>query len=233
MDRKKTVAVLIPCRNEGLTVAEVIREYHEVLPFADIYVCDNLSSDDTYDKAKATGLCKVGKCNVRGKGAAIRRMLSTVDADIYVMVDGDLTYPALYVSEMVDLVARGTFDIVLGDRSSGSDFKSKQLFHGFGNKFVVWLVNKLFKADAKDVMTGLRVFSRRFAKDVSLTRNGFELETEMTIYAADNGFKTGYVPIECRERPDGSKSKIHTISDGFKIVMFILWKYVKKMSNFQ
>lgn len=219
----KKIAVLIPCYNEELTINKVITDFKKELPDSEIYVYDNNSVDDTYNVALKAG-ATVKKEIIQGKGNVVRTMFSEIDADIYVLVDGDDTYPAETVCEMIDYLISNNADMVNGDRlSNGSYFnENKRKFHDFGNNIVRDSINILFHSQIKDVMTGYRVFSRRFVKNWPVMNGGFEIETEMTIHALDKRFKVIEYPIDYRDRPQGSESKLNTIDDGIKVVKTII-----------
>lgn len=228
------IAVLIPCYNESKTIEKVIKDYHKALPKADIYVYDNNSTDNTDKLALKAGA--IVKHEYRqGKGNVIRSMFRDIDADCYLMIDGDDTYPAENAKEMCDLVLDGKADMVIGDRLSSTYFQeNKRPFHNFGNKIVRFLINKLFNNNIKDIMTGYRAFSYDFVKNFPVLSKGFEIETEMTIHAVDKNFKIIEVPVTYRDRPEGSESKLNTYSDGLKVLKTIatLFKEYKPMSFF-
>ena len=216
------IAVLIPCYNESKTVEKVVTDWRNALPEAVIYVYDNNSTDNTAALAEAAGAV-VRHEYQQGKGNVIRRMFREIDAQVYVMVDGDDTYPADKAREMVELVLNRQSDMVIGDRLSSTYFtENKRLFHNFGNSFVRFGINTLFHSDIKDIMTGCRAFSYEFVKTFPILSAGFEIETEMTIHALDKNMKIDHVIIEYRDRPEGSESKLNTISDGFKVIRTIL-----------
>ena len=221
MKAKKKIAVLIPCYNESKTIEKVVKDYKEVLPEADIYVYDNNSSDGTDKIAKKAGA--IVKYEYRqGKGNVIRSMFRDIDADCYLMIDGDDTYPKENAREMCDLVLEGKADMVIGDRLSSTYFtENKRPFHNFGNKIVRLLINKIFKNNVKDIMTGYRTFSYEFVKGFPVLSKGFEIETEMTIHAVDKNYKLVEVPVTYRDRPEGSVSKLNTYSDGIKVLKTI------------
>lgn len=217
-----TVAVLIPCYNESMTVAKVVADWKLALPDAKIYVYDNNSTDNTDELAKAAGAI-VRYEYQQGKGNVIRRMFQEIDARCYIMADGDDTYPAEYAPEMVRRVLEHKADMVIGDRLSATYFsENKRLFHNFGNAFVRGLINLIFRSRIKDIMTGYRAFSYRFVKSFPVLSKGFEIETEMSIHAIDKNMQLENVVIEYRDRPDGSVSKLNTYSDGMKILRMIL-----------
>ncbi len=215
------IAVLIPCYNESRTIAKVVSDYKAALPEADIYVYDNNSKDNTDDIARKAGAI-VRYERRQGKGNVIRTMFREIDADCYLMIDGDDTYPAENAAEMCKLVLEQKVDMVIGDRLSSTYFEeNKRPFHNFGNTLVRGLINKLFHAHVKDIMTGYRAFSRPFVKHFPVLSQGFEIETEMTIHALDKNFYLCEVPVQYRDRPEGSVSKLNTYSDGLKVLMTI------------
>ena len=217
----KKIAVLIPCYNESKTIAKVVADYKSALPEADIYVYDNNSSDGTDEIARKAGAI-VRYERRQGKGNVIRSMFREIDADCYLMIDGDDTYPADNARQMCDFVLQGGVDMVIGDRLSSTYFEeNKRPFHNFGNSLVRTLINRLFHSNVKDIMTGYRAFSRCFVKHFPVLSRGFEIETEMTIHALDKNFLLKEVPIKYRDRPEGSVSKLNTYSDGFKVLMTI------------
>ena len=219
--KDKKIAVLIPCYNEALTVAKVVKDYKKALPNADIYVYDNNSSDGTDEIARRAGA--IVRYEYRqGKGNVIRSMFKDIDADCYLMIDGDDTYPASNAKEMCDYVLEGKADMVIGDRLSSTYFtENKRAFHNFGNKLVRSLINHLFKSNIRDIMTGYRAFSYDFVKTFPVLSKGFEIENEMTIHAVYNNFKLIEIPVSYRDRPEGSVSKLNTYSDGIKVLMTI------------
>lgn len=219
--KKKKIAILIPCYNEAKTIEKVIRDYQAVLPDADIYVYDNNSKDGTDEIARSAGA--IVRYEYRqGKGNVIRTMFREIDADCYLMIDGDDTYPKENAKEMCDLILQGRADMVIGDRLSSTYFQeNKRPFHNFGNRIVRWLINTLFDNHIKDIMTGYRAFSYEFVKSFPVLSKGFEIETEMTIHAVDKNFKLVEIPVDYRDRPDGSFSKLNTYSDGFKVLKMI------------
>ena len=221
MKEKGKIAVLIPCYNESKTIEKVVKDYKKVLPNADIYVYDNNSTDSTDKIAKKAGA--IVKYEYRqGKGNVIRSMFKDIDADCYLMIDGDDTYPKENAKEMCDLVLSGKADMVIGDRLSSTYFtENKRPFHNFGNKLVRGLINTLFKSNIRDIMTGYRAFSYEFVKTFPVLSKGFEIETEMTIHALDKNFLLKEIPVEYRDRPEGSVSKLNTYSDGFRVLKTI------------
>ena len=220
-NKKKQIAVLIPCYNESQTIEKVINDYKKALPSADIYVYDNNSSDGTDEIARKAGA--IVRYEYRqGKGNVIRSMFRDLDYDCYLMIDGDDTYPAESAKEMCDLVLSGKADMVVGDRLSSTYFQeNKRPFHNTGNRVVRWFINTIFKNKIKDIMTGYRAFSYEFVKGFPILSKGFEIETEMTIHAVDKNFKIVEVPVEYRDRPAGSISKLNTFKDGFKVLKTI------------
>ena len=217
------IAILIPCYNEELTIAKVIQDFKIALPEATIYVYDNNSTDRTYEIASSYDGVVVKHEYQQGKGNVIRRMFREIDADCYLMVDGDDTYPAENAREMCDLVLNKQVDMVIGDRLSSTYFtENKRPFHNFGNSFVRFAINTLFHSDIKDIMTGYRAFSYEFVKTFAVLSKGFEIETEMTIHALDKNMAMENVIIEYRDRPEGSQSKLNTVSDGLKVIFMII-----------
>ena len=230
----KKTAVLIPCYNEAITIKKVVSDFKKVLPDADIYVYDNNSTDNTDKIAEKAGA--IVRYEYRqGKGNVVRSMFRDIDADCYIMVDGDDTYPAENAKQMEELVLSNKADMVIGDRLSSTYFKeNKRPFHNSGNVLVRWFINTLFKTKLKDIMTGYRAFSRSFVKGFPILSKGFEIETEMTIHALDKNFRLVEIPIEYRDRPAGSVSKLNTFKDGFKVLMMIktLFKEYKPRAFF-
>ncbi len=219
----KKTAVLVPCYNEEKTVEKVARDFMKALPEATIYIYDNNSTDRTYEIASSLGERVVVRKEYRqGKGNVVRSMFRDIDADCYIMTDGDDTYPAECAREMCSYILDEGYDMVIGDRLSSTYFsENKRMFHGFGNKLVRWLINYLFKSNIKDIMTGYRAFSYEFVKTVPITSAGFEIETEMTINALDMRLNIKEIPIQFRDRPEGSVSKLNTFSDGMKVLKTI------------
>lgn len=229
MTKDQKIAVLIPCYNEAKTIEKVVKDYRKALPMTDIYVYDNNSTDGTDKIARKAGA--IVRYEYRqGKGNVIRTMFRDIDADCYLMIDGDDTYPAESAVEMCELVLSGRADMVIGDRLSSTYFvENKRLFHNFGNKIVRFSINFLFKNKVKDIMTGYRAFSYEFVKGFPVLSKGFEIETEMTIHAVDKNFKIVEVPVTYRDRPSGSVSKLNTYSDGIKVLntIAVLFKEYK------
>ena len=218
---KRKIAVLIPCYNEAQTIEKVIKDYKQVLPDATIYVYDNNSRDETASIAQKAGAVVRHEYR-QGKGNVIRTMFREIDADCYLMIDGDDTYPAENAKEMCELVLSGKADMVIGDRLSSTYFtENKRPFHNFGNRIVRFSINKLFHNEIKDIMTGYRAFSYEFVKGFPVLSKGFEIETEMTIHAVDKNFKLVEIPVNYRDRPEGSVSKLNTYKDGFKVLKTI------------
>lgn len=216
------IAVLIPCYNESMTVQKVVSDWKAALPEATVYVYDNNSTDKTDELAKACGAV-VRYEYQQGKGNVIRRMFREIDAQVYVMVDGDDTYPADRAREMVDLILNRQVDMVVGDRLSSTYFsENKRNFHNFGNSLVRWSINTLFRSNMQDIMTGCRAFSYEFVKTFPVLSLGFEIETEMTIHALDKNMHIDHVVIPYQDRPAGSESKLNTLSDGYKVLRTII-----------
>lgn len=231
---KDKVAVLIPCYNESKTIEKVVRDFRRVLPEAAIYVYDNNSSDGTAEIAARAGAI-VRRERMQGKGNVIRRMFREIDADCYVMADGDDTYPAENAPELVRLVLEEQADMVVGDRLSSTYFtENKRPFHNLGNSLVRKSINVLFKSEIKDIMTGYRAFSYAFVKTYPVLSKGFEIETDMTIHAITRNMLVRNVVIDYRDRPDGSESKLNTYSDGAKVLLTIarLFKNYKPFAFF-
>jgi glycosyltransferase involved in cell wall biosynthesis len=221
MEKSRKTAVLIPCYNESKTIKKVVEDYKRVMPHADIYVYDNNSADGTDEIARQAGA--IVRYEYRqGKGNVVRSMFREIDADCYIMTDGDDTYPAEFALELEKQIYENRADMAIGDRLSSTYFtENKRPFHNIGNVLVRKLINTLFKANVKDIMTGSRGFTKEFVKAFPVTSKGFEIETEMTIFALDNNMKIVEVPIDYRDRPEGSESKLNTYSDGFKVLKTI------------
>ena len=221
MKKNKKIAVLIPCYNESKTIKKVVEDYKKALPEADIYVYSNNSSDHTDEIAREAGA--IVRYEYRqGKGNVIRSMFKDIDADCYLMIDGDDTYPAENAREMCDLVLNKKVDMVIGDRLSSTYFtENKRPFHNFGNRLVRGLINFLFESNVRDIMTGYRAFSYEFVKTFPVLSKGFEIETEMTIHALDKNFLLEEVKVGYRDRPAGSVSKLNTYRDGFRVLKTI------------
>lgn len=219
----KKIAILIPCYNEEITVAKVITDFKKELPDALIYVYNNNSTDNTLQIAYENGAIVKNEYR-QGKGNVVRSMFRDIDADVYVLVDGDNTYPADMVHQLIKPILMETADMVVGDRISNGTYKkqNKRLFHDFGNGMVKYTINRLFKTNLKDVMSGYRAFSRTFVKNIPILSKGFEVETEMTLHALDKRFIIKEIPIEYKDRPNKSKSKLNTFTDGYKVIKTII-----------
>ena len=223
------IAVLIPCYNEARTIEKVVRNFRRVLPEAVIYVYDNNSTDHTAEIALKAGAV-VRREYQQGKGNVIRSMFRDIDAECYIMTDGDDTYPAEYAREMADAIFSGEAQMVVGDRLSSTYFtQNKRRFHNAGNRLVRRLINMLFKTNFKDIMTGYRAFSYCFVKTFPVLSHGFEIETEMTIHAADKNLAIKNVIVDYRDRPEGSESKLSTVKDGLRVLRTI----VKLFKNYR
>ena len=224
------IAVLLPCYNEEQTIGKVIEDFRSELPHADIYVYDNNSSDRTSEVAEQHGAI-VRKEWRQGKGNVVRSMFREVEADIYIMADGDDTYPPEFVHELIKPIREKKANMVIGDRlSNGTYFdENDRNFHSFGNNLVKGLINRLYKSDITDIMTGYRAFDQLFVKSMPVMSSGFAIETEMSIHSLDKKFLIKEVPIDYRDRPEGSESKLNTFSDGFKVLkmIFTLFKEYK------
>ncbi len=220
---KPTVAVLVPCYNEALTIAKVIDDFKRVLPDATVYVYDNNSTDGTGDIAREHGAV-VRVERRQGKGNVVRQMLRDIDADYYVMVDGDDTYPAEAAPELLAPLVDDRADMTVGDRLSNGTYgqENDRAFHGFGNDLVRFLIKLIYKFEFSDVMTGYRAFNAVFAKTMPVLSPGFEIETELSIHAVDKRWRIAEIPIDYRDRPEGSESKLNTFSDGVKVLLMIL-----------
>lgn len=231
---KDHIAVLIPCYNESCTIEKVVSDFKRVLPEAAIYVYDNNSTDGTGEIAARAGAI-VRRERMQGKGNVIRRMFREIDADCYLMVDGDDTYPAENAPALVNAVLNEQADMVVGDRLSSTYFsENKRPFHNLGNGLVRASINRLFKSDIKDIMTGYRAFSYAFVKTYPVLSKGFEIETDMTIHAINRNMNVANVIVDYRDRPDGSVSKLDTYQDGAKVLMTIarLYKNYKPFAFF-
>lgn len=229
------VAVLVPCYNEAVTIAKVIDDFHRELPGATVWVYDNNSSDGTAAIAAEHGARVVREAR-QGKGNVVRQMLRDIDAEYYVMVDGDDTYPAEAAPALIAPLASGDADMVVGDRLSNGTYgeENDRAFHGFGNDLVRVLIKWIYGFEFSDVMTGYRSFNRVFAKTMPVLSPGFEIETELSIHAVDKGWRIWEVPIDYRDRPEGSESKLSTFSDGAKVLRMImsLFKDYRPMALF-
>ena len=216
------IAVLIPCYNEELTIEKVIKDFRKELPEADIYVYNNNSKDKTKEIAIKNGAIVVDEYK-QGKGNVVRSQFRDIEADIYVMVDGDDTYPAEFVHQLIEPVRNGQADMTIGDRLSNGTYQkeNKRPFHEFGNNLVKKAINVLFDTKLKDIMTGYRVFNKRFVKNMPVLSPKFEIETEMSLYALDKKYIIKEIPIVYRDRPEGSSSKLNIVGDGIKVVKTI------------
>lgn len=218
---RSKIAVLIPCYNESKTIEKVVKDYKKGLPDADIYVYDNNSTDGSDEIARKAGAI-VRYEKKQGKGNVIRSMFRQIDADCYLVIDGDDTYPVESAQEMCNCVLEDGYDMVIGDRLSSTYFtENKRPFHNFGNRIVRWLINTIFRRKINDIMTGYRAFSYQFVKSFPVLSKGFEIETEMTIHAIDKNFTLKEVPVKYRDRPEGSVSKLNTYKDGVKVIKTI------------
>ncbi|CRH91615.1 putative glucosyl-3-phosphoglycerate synthase [Chlamydia trachomatis] len=229
------IVILLPAYNEEMTIQKVIQDFQTYLPQADIYVYDNNSTDNTNELAKEAGA--IVRFEPRqGKGNVVRSMFREIDADYYIMVDADDTYPAAEVEKLLEPLRSGMADMTIGDRLSNGTYakENKRGFHGFGNNLVKNLINRLYKGNYQDIMTGYRGFNRLFVKNFPVLSPGFEIETELSIHALDKRFKLVEVPITYQDRPEGSESKLNTFSDGFKVLkmIFNLFKDYKPLLFF-
>lgn len=229
------IAVLIPCYNEELTIGKVVDDFKRELPEADIYVYDNNSKDKTGEIAKEHGAIVVKEIR-QGKGNVVRSMFRDIEADIYVMIDGDDTYPAEAARMLIQPIIDNEADMVIGDRLSNGTYEkeNKRAFHNLGNNLVKGLIGMLFKNEIKDIMTGYRVFNRFFVKTMPVISDGFQIETEISIHALDKKFRLKEIPIVYRDRPEGSESKLSTFRDGFRVLKTLasLFKDYKPMMFF-
>lgn len=220
VDDMKT-AILVPCYNESATIEKVVRDFKREMPHADVYVYDNNSTDGSDEIARNAGAI-VRYEYKQGKGNVVRSMFRDIDADCYIMVDGDDTYPASAALEFEKLILERKADMVIGDRLSSTYFEENdRLFHNTGNKMVRRFINTFFKSDLKDIMTGMRAFSYNFVKSFPISSKEFEIETEMSVFALINKFNIVEIPIEYKDRMEGSESKLNTYQDGFKVIMMI------------
>lgn len=210
--------MLIPCYNEAVTVAKVVADVRHALPAARIVVCDNNSTDDTANIAREAGAQVVTESR-QGKGNVLRTLFRNIDADCYIIIDGDDTYPVDQLPQMANMVLNEGVDMVIGDRISTSYLQvNKRRYHNSGNLFLRFLINKMFNSSVPDILSGLRALSPTFVKNFPILSHGFEIETEMTIYALDNNFALRSIPVAYNNRPEGSTSKLNTFSDGFKVI---------------
>lgn len=233
--RKEKVAVIIPCYNEEATISKVITDFKQALPQATIYVADNNSNDKTTEVAKENGAIVMHEY-VQGKGNAVLRLFKEVDADIYVMIDGDDTYPAANAQEMIDCLLDYNLNMVVGDRLSNGTYEeeNKRNFHMFGNNLIKSLINSTFNSQFSDILSGYRVFSKAFVKNYATLAKGFELETDLNIFALNYNVGIKEVPITYKDRPEGSESKLNTYSDGVRIIMtyFNLFRFYRPLAFF-
>lgn len=218
------VAILIPCFNEATTIAKVVGDFRAALPQAEVWVFDNASTDDTAQVARAAG-AQVRRVPAKGKGNVVRAMFRDVEADAYLMVDGDDTYPAGAAAALLEEVRQGRADMVVGTRLEDFQHASFRRFHGIGNQLVRRCVAMLFGSPVRDVLSGYRAFSRRFVKSMPVLSHGFEIETEMTVFALSNGFVLAERPIAYGVRPDGSQSKLSTYRDGVRVLRTLLFLF--------
>lgn len=229
------LAVLIPCYNEGLTIRKVVSDFKEALPQAIIYVYNNNSTDNTVEEALAAGAIVRNELE-QGKGAVVLSMFRDIEADYYMMVDGDDTYPAEEAPALIECMRQSNADMVIGDRLSNKTYlaENKRPFHNFGNNLVRKLINKFFNSKLNDILSGYRLFSRRFVKNYSSLISGFELETDFTLYCLNYDFRIKQVPITYRDRPAGSESKLNTFTDGYRVVrlFFNLCRLYKPLAFF-
>ena len=234
-NKNMEIAVLLPCYNEEVTIAKVIRDFQAELPDAKIYVYDNNSKDRSFEISVENGAI-VRKEFRQGKGNVIRSMFRDIEADVYIMADADDTYPAEYCHKMIELIVNGEADMAMGDRLSNGAYhkENKRAFHSQGNILVRALINLVYRSNISDIMTGYRCFNRKFVKTAPLLSAGFEIETEMTLHALDKRFLIKEIPVEYRDRPEGSTSKLNTFSDGFKVLytIFALFKNYKPLVFF-
>jgi glycosyltransferase involved in cell wall biosynthesis len=238
---KPAIAIILPAYNEELTIAEVIAGYHGQLPNAQIIVVDNNSTDATADVASAA-FAALGVHGLvlhetrRGKGNAVRRAFLEIDADYYVMADADLTYPPEQLRSLLDPVLSGRADMTVGDRHTKGNYRqeNKRRFHVLGNSIVRGLINRLFRARLADIMSGYRVFNRRFVRNYPILVEGFQLETDMTLHALDKRFRILEIPIDYRDRPPGSSSKLSTVKDGLRVLftIFQIFRYYRPLLFF-
>ena len=235
------IAVILPAYNEEQTVAATIKAFHAALPEAAIWVINNASLDRTREEAMQTIAaigCDGGVIDEsrKGKGNAVRRAFCTIDADVYLLSDADLTYPAEAARELMAPILEGRADMVVGDRHSAGHYaaENKRALHGFGNRLVGWLVNKLFRATLADIMSGYRAFSRSFVKNYPILVEGFEIETDMTLHALDKRFRIAELPVAYRDRPAGSASKLNTVRDGTRVLFTIaqILRYYRPLAFF-
>jgi glycosyltransferase involved in cell wall biosynthesis len=224
MTTSPRIAVLVPCHNEALTVAKVVRDFREALPEATVHVFDNASSDDTAALARAAGAV-VHSVPAKGKGRVVRSMFRDVEADAYLMVDGDDTYPAARARDILAPVLAGEADMVVGTRLQQHEAGAFRRFHGFGNDLVRGVLSRLFGTTIADALSGYRAFSARYVRSMPVLSHGFEIETEMTVFALAHDLALREVPVPYGTRPPGSHSKLHTFRDGFRVLRTIAFLY--------
>lgn len=223
--KRPDIAILLPCYNEAQSIAKVIADFRRVLPEARVYVYDNNSTDGTSDIAAQAGAI-VRKEPRQGKGNVVRSMFADIDADIYIMADGDDTYPAEDAPRLIKKLIEENADMVVGDRLSSTYFtENKRPFHNSGNRLVRSMINRLFDSDVHDILSGYRAFSREFVKNYPVLSKGFEIETEMTIHALDRGYQVCQTPVNYRDRQEGSQSKLNTFTDGFRVMRTLINLY--------
>lgn len=219
MNAEKKIAILIPCYNEALTIEKVVKDFKTFLPQADVYVYDNNSKDNTIAIAQVAGAI-VRQEKRQGKANVVFKMFREIDADFYIMIDGDDTYPVECIREMMNQFIENNCDMLVGDRLSNKSYKkeNKRAFHNFGNNLVRSLINVFFGSELKDILSGYRIFSKKFVKNYSSSIKGFELETDLSVYALHYGMAIEEYSINYRDRPEGSVSKLNTFTDGFKVI---------------
>lgn len=223
------IAIVLPAYNEEQTIAGTVADFYSEMPEATFVIVNNASSDNTADVARKA-LSELGAKGMvvdeprAGKGNAVRRGFNAVDADIYVMADADMTYPACHVHALVKPIEADEADMTVGDRISGGHYKheNKRKFHSFGNSLVCWLVNTIFKSGLADIMSGYRALSRKFVKNYPVLVEGFQIETDMTLHALDKRFRVQEIPVDYRDRPEGSESKLNTLGDGTRVLLTIV-----------
>ena len=229
------IAVIVPCYNEEFTIAKVINDFKQQLPSAGIFICDNNSSDNTAHVAKENSAFVVTE-KKQGKANAVLKLFTEVSAEIYIMVDGDDTYPASQVNELIQELKINNLDMVVGDRLSNKSYfnENKRTFHSFGNNLTKKLINRFFRANQRDILSGYRVFSKRFVKNYSTLVKGFELETDLTIFSLNYNLNIAEIPITYSDRPANSFSKLNTYKDGFKVIktIFNLYRFYNPFSFF-
>jgi glycosyltransferase involved in cell wall biosynthesis len=220
------IAILIPCYNEAITIGKVVQDARKELPEASVYVYDNNSSDNTADVARANGAIVVREPR-QGKGNVVRSMFKNIDADVYVLIDGDDACPSKSIHTLIQPILDDRADMVIGERMSNGSYskENSRAFHGFGNTLVKGLTNFIFRSKLTDIMAGYRAFNRYYVKTFPVLSKGFEIETEMTMFALHHNYRITEVPIEFRDRPVGSVSKLNTFKDGFKVLKIVFWLF--------